>query len=463
MNDHTLGDTMKKHSLISAIIAIFASCSGAFGSGFGDTYGFSTFGMSLGNAMCARVNDWSSVYYNMAGLGKTKGLEYGVNQIGLEYQGNMPVFDIDIARTDADDNPPPTTVTALPTNGDKDLEGGTFVLGVALDAGLLLDLPSFVSSARLGIGIGANDDLTAVKIVDQDPRTHTFLRYGSECQRLVVLSGMGFGFFNDLMGVGVGVHSAFGGEGQVLLEEIDLQTDAQSPRGQTKMDMTIEPNILLGLYLSPGKLVDSLEGFDLGFSYRGESILDIYPFQTKGETNLGSMMLDMTLAITNYYQPEMYTVGTALSTETMTLSLDLEYQRWSGFRLSKPTTDNFAGNLVELDDIFVPKIGFEYKPKKSLSLLMGYYYQPSFVSDQASKGVMNFLDNDKHVGSLGLRMKLPKLPLMKGNTELNLGYQCQYLVDRDVKKDSAAYSSFNPDYTYGGVCHTVMAGLTISR
>lgn len=445
---------MKKHILASATLFLLAFCSSTFASNYGDTFGFSPKGMSLGNAMCARADDWSSVYYNMAGLGKTKGLQDGVNQIGLAYQGNMPDFDIDINRSDDLGN-------SLSTNGDEDLEGGTFILGVALDAGLLLELPSFISSARLGIGLGVNDDLKAVKINDLDPRTHTYLRYGRDCQRLVVLSGMGFGFFDDFVGVGIGVHSAFGGEGQVILEDIDLETETQSPRGQAKMDMTIEPNLVFGLYLSPGKKIEALEGLDLGFSYRGESVLDIYPFQTTGVTSAGSFPLNMTLALTDYYQPEMFTIGGAVSNDTMTLSLDLEYQRWSGFRLSRPMQENFTGQLVDFDDIFIPRLGFEFKPKKSMSLLMGYYYQPSFVPDKAVKGVMNYLENDKHVGSVGLSMKLPKLPLMKGNTELTMGYQLQYLVDRDVKKDSP--TSYNPDYSYGGICHTFMAGLTISR
>ncbi len=445
---------MKKHILASAALFTLVFCSSAFASHFGDTFGFSPKGMSLGNAMCARSDDWSSVYYNMAGLGKTRGLKDGVNQIGLCYQGNMPVFDIDISRSDDLGNP-------LSTSGDEDLEGGTFVLGVALDAGLLLELPSFISSARLGIGLGANDDLKAVKINDLDPRTHTYLRFGRDSQRLVVLSGMGFGFFDDFIGFGVGVNSSFGGEGQVLLEEIDLETEAQTPRGQAKMDMTIEPNLLFGFYLSPGKKIEALEGLDLGFSYRGETVLDIYPFQTTGVTNAGSFPLNMTLALSDYYQPEMLTIGGAISTDTMTFSLDLEYQRWSGFRLSTPMRENFQGELVDFDDILVPRIGFEFKAKKNLSLLMGYYYQPSFIPDKAVKGNMNFLDNDKHVGSVGLSMKLPRLPLMKGDTELAMGYQLQYLVDRDVTKDSP--TSYNPDYSYGGLSHTFMAGLTISR
>ena len=45
-----------------------------FAGTFADTFGFSAEGMARGNAMTASVNDWSSVYYNVAGLGKTQNL-----------------------------------------------------------------------------------------------------------------------------------------------------------------------------------------------------------------------------------------------------------------------------------------------------------------------------------------------------------------------------------------------------
>ncbi|MBU1171961.1 MAG: hypothetical protein KKD44_20595 [Proteobacteria bacterium] len=445
---------MKKHYLlILATLCLFVMVSSSFASNYGDSYGYSTKGMSLGNAMSARVDDWSSVYYNLAGLGKTRGLENGKNQIGLAYQGNMPVFDIDISRADGDGN-------ALSTGGDQDLETGTLILGLALDANILMNMPSFISSARLGVGVTINDDMTAVKINDLDPRTHNFMRYGREAQRLEVLSGMGFGFMDDLFGFGLGINSGFGGDGVVILEDIDLDTEAQSPRGQAKMDMTLEPNLLFGMYFSPGKMIESLEGLDFGFTFRDETILDIYPFETTGVTNVGAFPLNMMLALNDYFQPRMYVLGASYATETWTLSFDLEYQEWSGFKMSDPMTENFQADLVEFDDIFIPRVGLETKINPWLNLLFGYYYQPSFVPDEAVAGVMNYLDNDKHVASAGLTLDVSEILPIKGHTELCLGYQLQYLVDRDVTK--TAPTSFNPDYSYGGTCHTVMMELNIN-
>ena len=70
-----------------------------------DTYGLSPKGMSLGNAMTAHVNDWSSVYYNIAGLGRTSQYNEGesVSELFFGYMATLPQMDIDIpARWDID-------------------------------------------------------------------------------------------------------------------------------------------------------------------------------------------------------------------------------------------------------------------------------------------------------------------------------------------------------------------------
>ncbi len=56
------------------IITVFAALLLAlplFASNSAETFGFGTRGISMGNAMTATVDDWSSVWYNPAGLGKT--------------------------------------------------------------------------------------------------------------------------------------------------------------------------------------------------------------------------------------------------------------------------------------------------------------------------------------------------------------------------------------------------------
>jgi long-chain fatty acid transport protein len=410
-------------------------------SNVGDTYGFSTYGLSLGNAMCARADDWDSVYYNIAGLGKAVGKEEKTSQLGVVYMGNSPMFNIDITRTK--DGVP------IATKGDEDLGGGSIIAGGVFDIkpmvpGLLLP---YVSSLRGGAGLIFNSDQTLVKINDIDPRTHEFMRYGRDCQRISVMAGVGIGLFNDMLGFGMGVNSSLSGEGVILLENVDLQTEPQSPLGQAKMDMSLDQNLIMGMYYTP---VDMLE---FGLSYKAETALNIYPFKTAAETELGGIPLNLMLALNDYYSPEMITAGMAITTKKFTVSLDLEYQKWSGFEMSATKELNFGDERVDFDDIFIPRVGLQY-------LLFGYFYQPSFVPDEAIAGDMNYLDSDKHVLSTGVAVKFPELFGMKSTVELIAGYQLQYLVDRDVIKTNPTPE--NPNYTFGGTAHTVSIGCNIN-
>ena len=63
-----------KHLLILITILFFAGYSADLFANFAETYGCSAEGMARGNAMTATVSDWSSVFYNVAGLGRTQGL-----------------------------------------------------------------------------------------------------------------------------------------------------------------------------------------------------------------------------------------------------------------------------------------------------------------------------------------------------------------------------------------------------
>lgn len=43
--------------------------------------------------------------------------------------------------------------------------------------------------------------------------------------------------------------------------------------------------------------------------------------------------------------------------------------------------------------------------------------------------------------------------------EIDIAYQFQYLVKRNVTKNSP--TGLNPNYSYNGICHTVMIGVTM--
>ena len=153
----------------SFILTVFFA--GSLFASFAETHGFSASGIARGNAVTATVNDWSSVFYNIAGLGRTRtGLSvekqqapalmlkkgaadenaaaeekaYLNDQIGLNFFYTMPSMKIDIPRKDV--------------KAAENLNYGIATLGLVLDLNHFYRMPKFISSARFGLGLGTMMD-----------------------------------------------------------------------------------------------------------------------------------------------------------------------------------------------------------------------------------------------------------------------------------------------------------------
>jgi len=480
---------MQKNLLfLKALFLVLFFSAGAFASSLADTYGFSASGIAKGNAMTASVNDWSSVYYNMAGLGKTshlKGIqnrpekrsmslakkgssvsksggssETYLNELSFSFMYTAPQMTIDIPQRFAIPEGGGDPVY-LKTNGDQDLNFGATVIGLAIDLNLIYKMPSIISSSRLGVGAGMSADLSAAKVNDIDLKTHNFLRYGREAQKAVILAGAGFGFLRDMFGVGFGINASFSGEGKVNMADVQVTEQPQSPDAQAQMDLKISPSVLVGVYFSAGRVSKILEGLEFGASFRQDSALEIDPFGASAITETGDINMSMGLAIFDYYTPHIITAGASYTKWGLTASFDLEIQLWSKYRVSSVFKEYYNGqdgkpSLPSMEDIFIPKIGVEYRFFDWLSVMGGYYLQPSFVPDSASNGIFNFLDNTKHVLSAGAEFDLPRIGGLGGPVVLTASYQLQLLVERQINKLDPM--SYNPSYAYGGSCHTFIFG-----
>lgn len=479
---------------------------------FADTYGFGAVGVSRGNAMTAVVCDWSSVYYNMAGLGKTKGImlepvqteekegltlkkgeskqevqqsqvsPYDIyaykDQLAITYMYTQPAMTIDISRD---------------TVATKELNFGTVTLGLVLDLNHFFKLPAFISSGRFGLGLGVMQDGSLVKVYDVDLRTHDYLRYGKEAQRTVILAGAGFGFLDDLFGIGVGANVWSGGSGAVELKDVELGSDPQTPNSQAQMELTPAVAPVAGLYIQPGRKINALRGLQIGVAYRGEIYMELDPFATTAELKTAGITLEMALSIFDYYTPHIISAGIAYTflpikpLSGLTISLDVDYQMWSKHRVSKAKETYWAlygVTIPKFQDIIVPKAGLSYNfgclsPKMQwLALNLGYSYRPSFVPDEADTSVFNFLDCNTHIGSAGLVFTIPKMGPMVAPIVITVAGQMQMLQERKVAKDEAQViaiyqsidSSWTPaqilaqnpsQYTYGGKVYSAFVEVAL--
>jgi long-chain fatty acid transport protein len=439
---------------LTTIIGCLILTQSAFAASVADTYGLSPKGIAMGNAMTAHVNDWSSVYYNISGLGRTSHLPEGASRGGFYtgYLKTMPSTELDIPQRYSG-------TTYYDTNADDDLDFGSYIIGTAIDLNAVYEMPWMISSSRFGLALSVGDDLAVARVNDIEPQTHNYLRFGKEAQQMMLISGVGLGFLDDLVGIGFGIKNSFGGKSTILLEDVAVGTDLQTPRQQTSMELELDVSAWVGgLYIDIGKIAESLHGLSFGLAYRQESRFEL-DLKTISVVAVGGIPLNLDLSLLDYYQPASLCAGISYQiNDRWLVAVDVEQQSWSDYDVSSNQSYHYGTILPELDDILIPKIGLQYKACPKASYYFGYYYQPSFVPDKAVKGDVNWLDNDKHVGSVGLSYNTGKWAGLKKPMVLHAGYQFQYLVDRTVNKETP--TTLNPNYSYGGTVHTVTLGFS---
>ncbi len=446
-----------------------------------DTYGLGGRGTSMGSAMTAVVDDWSSAYYNMAGLGrrpqKASLEEVKSASTQLLYKTLSKIQQKKVLGEK--EGPPTSEGTGDKVNNNElalgylysvpmmnvSYKGATEVDGLsagALMLGLVIDMDTFVRmpyglNMRLGVCAILEDDFGLGKVTDDDVQTHYFLRYGRRIQRFLLNMGIGFEVWKDHLFLGIGSTTGVGGQGVVLIQDVQMTEEPQTPPTRTKMNLKPRQAPLAGISfrwdnLGPGN-------FNAGFAYRGELVLKIDPFDTQAVTELGGIEMTMNIAIQDYFTPHEFVLGLAYTYpslwifQSVTFALDVEYQMWSRFSLSRVHQMQSTYADPNFSDIFVYRLGFEEVVLPWLKVRQGYIYRPAFTPDQTGRS--NFLDNDTHILSLGLGFIIPDILILKVPVEVDVAYQLQYLTERESVKTDLS-NPYNPSYTYGGQVHTIL-------
>jgi hypothetical protein len=483
---------MKQKNILflSACLCFMIITANLFANSFAETYGFSAEGIARGNAMTAVVNDWSSLWYNMAGLGKTQNLlsspdsdkkEVYANQLAVGYLLAVPKLKLDVPQRFYGAYP---NYYPVPTHAADKKPYGFINFGGALDLTNFIPTPDFISSLRLGFTMGVNQDFSMSKITNVDPRDHNFIRFGKGIQRAMILSGIGIGFLNDAFGGGVGINMNFHGKIRSDLDTILTLSPAsvQFPVTRNSFDLNIVPAAMAGVYLSPGKFIKALDGLEIGATYRQENQLKLFPF-TANVLVQGAVSVMLLMEVLDYYSPHTVNGSIAYTIAGLTVSAELGYEMWSHSVFTNNVEANYAG-IPKFRDIFVYRGGIKYDtPLTWLTVMLGYSYVPSVLPEysgrklgirlpgtafgltnpQVISGMYNALDNDKHLASVGLKFKMPKMGKPQGEMYLTLAYQFQYLTPRTARHfgdllalgTNAWFDSYlyNPSYSFGGLSH----------
>lgn len=492
------------------ILAIMIFCTGKAFANIGNTYGFSAKGMALGNAMTAYSQDWDSTFYNMAGLGKTvddlkdeDGNSFA-DQFAVNYNYYIPLMKVDIASKVWEENSAPG-----PT---ENLNGGFATIGLVLDLNHFIKMPEFISSARFGLGLGLNCypkkvknadgstsfdfDMTMAKVNDLDQRTHQYLRYGRNIQHAIIELGIGFGFLEDMFGFGAGVTAFTDSSGSMLIRNPATglgPASVQYPYQEVEMNFLGHVSPVAGFYINIDRILDSLKiyspfnSLQIAASYRGEIYMDVSPFAAVTEIEMIGASLPMNATMFSFYTPHIVNGGISVDFWRMFVNVDCSYELWSIAKtspgrasiwkdmkdvaalLGKSADELELYEVPKFKDVIIPKIGIGFHVLDNLDVMAGYYYQPTMLTDDSTKGFFNFMDNDKHVASLGVGYKLPKLGGMNSPLEINFSVQEQFLMKRSITKAAGSETKLengvdaavnkNINYSYSGYVTAVQIEL----
>ena len=166
--------------------------------------------------------------------------------------------------------------------------------------------------------------------------------------------------------------------------------------------------------------------------------------------------------LAHFYMPSQWVLGVATQFNEATLTADLAHMAWSGY------LDAYADAHTEVfRDTWVPRAGVACATPWRTEILAGYSYVRSPVQD--GQVWTNFVDNDKHVLSLGSQTRLIKQFTSK-RSPIDLAWHAQLhlLRERRFVKDFRAAESVDawrqnpgsPALRSGG--HVLNLGVTLT-
>ncbi|MDX1959141.1 MAG: aromatic hydrocarbon degradation protein [Leptospiraceae bacterium] len=463
---------------------------------YGDLYGAHPAANGVGNAVTATVNDSSSVFYNVAGLGKQNEADkiFAKMEIqakdALDPNANPPPPPInknfrkkfqDFLRdswteikTDNFKNIPayrsektphelvlqyniarPRLNTSAPTNQDLERTRDDYT---GLNLGLNLNsIYNLKRNFRFGLNVilPASGNLLAVN--DVNPNAHRYLMHGASNQKPIIMGGLGIEVIKDILYAGVGFTALASGSGSILLKDVPISPDRVAPNQQVILEVKPMINPTYGLAFQYGKFLG-------GVSYRREVALDINSLPARAQTTLLGIQLDFDVSLFDLFTPRKWSYGIGYKpTKKLTLMASIDRELWSAYRLSR--TKATYNQRVYFDDITIPRAGIEYAFTDWLKLRAGLARRPrptpvmadtwstDFKNLFTAGDRWNLMDFDRMIYTGGISLIAPPglygyLPNLKSPIIIDLVVEYQKLHGEHVYK--ANPTPTNPNYSAGG-------------
>ncbi len=353
---------------------------------FMETLGIGARAQGMGSAYTAVADDLFAIYYNPAGLAQ---LERHAITIGYLYSN--PTL-----HASSSDTPAFQAGKLIPYY----LECPYIALGFNLDKTFKGRTPLHV---RIGVLQTGPDNFKSVyRAWDPPGSTARWLFFGDYWDRVHLQGGISFQLEKvPWVAVGVGFRFIISGK-NYLVERAGvpgLHLILEDLSGNVRPDGNIDMDVDTRLTPTAGLMLFPTDRLRLGYSFRNSLSLPLdpitaYAFASLGETDLG-LNITLNLQFEAYYMPQEHNFGVSYRfLDNLLVSADLSWYRWSEY-----TTLSRGSPVPPFKDTLIPRFGIEYSPIRSLALRFGYNFQPSPIPEQT--GASNYIDNDKHVFSLG--------------------------------------------------------------
>ncbi|MCB1178526.1 MAG: outer membrane protein transport protein [Leptospiraceae bacterium] len=398
---------------------------------YGDVYGAHPAANAMGNAVVSTVSDSSSVFYNVAGLGR---MSYGDKYFAAKEKKALEEENPDLVEPVEEEtmepgikgiwqkvkknsftNLPvyrpvrtaheltlqyhfgrPSLNTSAPFNQDiARVRDDYAALGLTLNLNSIYDLKRNFKFGLNAIVPGTGQLLT---VNDVNPTVHRYLQHGVSNSKPTIMGGVGLELWKDRLFAGVGFTALAGGSGSILLKDVPISPDRVTPNQQVILQVKPFINPIYGLAFNWGK-------FNLGVSYRRETALAINDLPARAQTTLLGIQLDFDVSLFDNFTPRKWAYGIGYKPlDNLTFTFEANRELWSAFRQSR--TKATYSERIYFNDITYYRGGAEYAWKEWIKFRAGMARKPTPIPSADMARSQNWMDFDRYILTGGLSLAL---------------------------------------------------------
>lgn len=421
--------------LIKILFILFCSIANAAMMNIPDTTGLHPSDIGSARAFSLFSENYSSVYYNPAGLSLNS-----ENALSLGYVYTKPQLTL----------------------------GGDVAFSQPNEFGLLgvkISLSNLLTSDRalaLGILLGVDRNFTGLlQINDGISDTGQFIRYGRG--QMLLITSLGLEPYRGIY-VGGGAYITVRSTASVLFNTT-LSGTTSDESLELKGKTGISP--IAGIIIKPLKIAGSkkVDFLKVALAYRGKSEYTVGIKTDVNATIGGSPLttLPLDLIFLDAFVPQQLSIGIKIIPLTdiqgLSVGLQTNYAFWNELDDIMKEKDSVRDELnLDFKNVFNTSVGVEYNGNELYVIRAGYGYEPSPLVSTSS-GKANLVDSTRHIIGMGAGYTFKRVPGFKNPLSVDAAYQLHLLSKRTFELERSDGNTQSVES--GGYMNTFNLSLTL--